>query len=90
MILDDKLQQQIEEEKKKIRRLRFLVDLTTSTLYQDQNLTLAEARQIVQNVKKVVLELFPDKEQTFDLILLPRFERILFERWGTGLSDSVH
>ncbi len=74
----------IQEEKEKIRRLRCLVDLTTSVLYQDYSLTLEEARQVVENTEKIILKMFPDKQQTFDIVLLPRFERILRERWGQG------
>lgn len=88
--MEENREQLIEEEKRRTRRLRFLVDLTTSTLYQDQTLSLVEARQIVWNVKRMVTQLFPGKEETFDLILLPRFERILYERWGVGMSDVVH
>jgi hypothetical protein len=80
----------IKEEEKNIRRLRFLVDLTTSVLYQDETLTLEEARNVVRNTKRAILAMFPDKQQTFDIVLLPRFERILHERWGTGMSGLVH
>ncbi len=80
----------IKEEEKNIRRLRFLVDLTTSVLYQDQTLTLEEARNMVRNTEKAILAMFPDKQQTFDIVLLPRFERILHERWGAGMSGLVH
>ena len=70
-------EQLIEEEKTKIRRLRFLVDLTTSVLYQDQKMTIQEARAFVRNTEKAILAMFPDKQETFDIVLLPRFERIL-------------
>jgi hypothetical protein len=80
----------IQEENKKIRRLRFLVDLTTSVLYQDSELTLDEARTMVRNTEKAILNMFPDKQQTFDLLLLPRFDRILRERWGAGVESVVH
>ncbi|MFB3905511.1 MAG: hypothetical protein ACE15E_18860 [Acidobacteriota bacterium] len=80
----------IQEEEKKIRRLRFLVDLTTSVLYQDPTLTLEEARNMVRNTEKAILTMFPGKQQTFDIVLLPRFERILQERWGAGMSSLVH
>jgi hypothetical protein len=80
----------IQEEQKKTRRLRFLVDLTTSVLYQDQSMTLDEARVMVRNTEKAILAMFPDKQQTFDIVLLPRFQRILLERWGAGLDPLVH
>ena len=80
----------IQEEKNKIHRLRVLVDLTTSVLYQEPSLTLEEARQLVHNTESSVLMLFPDKQQTFDMVLLPRFERILHERWGKGMGYTEH
>ena len=86
----DEKQRLIEEERTKIRRLRFLVDLTTSVLYQDEKMTIQEARVIVRNTEKAILAMFPDKQQTFDIVLLPRFERILQERWGAGLNHPVN
>ena len=80
----------IQEEKKKIHRLRVLVDLTTSVLYQETSLTLEEARQLVSNTESTILSMFPDKQQTFDLVLLPRFERILRERWGRDMGYTKH
>ena len=86
----DEKQRLIEEEQTKIRRLRFLVDLTTSVLYQDEKMTIHEARVIVRNTEKAILAMFPDKQETFDIVLLPRFERILQERWGAGLHHPVN
>ena len=80
----------IEEERRKIRRLQLLVDLTANLLYQDGTLSLQQARAIVRGTEKAVLRMFPDKQFTFDLVLLPRFSRILRERWGAGLDDAVH
>ena len=80
----------IREERKKLRRLRLLVDLTTSILYQDRNLTLEEARQMIRTTEKSILRMFPDKQETFDIVLLPRFQRILRERWGGGSDPTVH
>lgn len=90
--MDDPLQREqlIQEEEKKMRRLRFLVDLTTNVLYQDSTLTLREAREMVRNTEKAILKMFPDKQQTFDMVLLPRFERILLERFGAGLDYTIH
>jgi hypothetical protein len=35
----------------------------------------------VKGVKKQALRLFPEKEETFDLIYLPRFRRLLREKY---------
>ena len=90
MSASPELQGLIEEEKKKIRRLRLLVDLTMSVLYQDAELTLEEARRMIGGAEKAILNMFPDKQRTFDILLLPRFERVLRERWGVGLDSTVH
>lgn len=80
----------IEEERRRLARLRLLVDLTVSELYQDRALTLSEARLLIRSTERAVLAMFPGQQSTFDLLLLPRFERILFERWGRGLQDQVN
>ena len=82
--------QEIVEERKKLRRLTFLVDLTTSILYQDPDLTLSQAINLVENTEKAILRMFPDKQSTYDLILRPRFDRILNERWPLEPNEQVH
>ena len=68
------------EEERRIRTLRFLVDFSLAYLAQTQ-MNLEEAQAVVQGVKKQALRLFPDKEETFDLIYLPRFQRLLREKY---------
>ena len=34
--------------------------------------------------------MFPDKQLTFDIVLLPQFERVLRESWGEGMDYTVH
>jgi hypothetical protein len=67
-------------EERKIRRLRRAMDLTATLLWQ-VNLTLEEARDVVNHAKLTALELFPDKAETFDLIYGSRFRRILVEKY---------
>ncbi len=81
---DDDRKAQIELENRMLRRLRFLVDLTFATLAQDDTLTLDEAWQHVTALKGAALAMFPGKEQAFDLIYLPRFSRLLAERFGAN------
>jgi hypothetical protein len=45
------------------------------------DLTLEEARDVVNHAKQTALQLFPDKEETFDLIYGSRFRRILAEKY---------
>ena len=80
----------IQEENRRIRRLRVLVDLTRNVIYQDASLGHSDARQMVIDLRKVASSLFPGKEHTFDLVLWPRFDRILKERFGKGMDSTVH
>ena len=78
---DDDLKAKIEDENKQIRRLRFLVDLTFATIAQDYDLTLDQAWEHVLALKGAAVAMFPGKEETFDLLYLPRFSRLLQERF---------
>lgn len=78
---DDDRAARIEHENKMIRRLRFLVDLTFATIAQDDSITFDEAWEHVRALKAAAVNMFPGKDQTFDLIYLPRFSRLLAERF---------
>ena len=70
----------IEEENKRIRRLRFIVDFSIACIQQSQ-MSLDEAIRIVEDVKRQALSLFPGKEEAFDIIYKPRFRRIINEKF---------
>jgi hypothetical protein len=72
---------QMEEENRKIRYLRFLVDLSILLIQQD-NLLLEEALERVEDVKRAACSLFPGKEEVFELVYRPRFNRVIQERFG--------
>ena len=67
-------------EERKIRRLRRAMDVAAALLWRI-DLSLDEARDVVEHAKHTALQLFPDKEQTFDLIYGSRFRRILSEKY---------
>ena len=67
-------------EERKVRRLRRAMDLAAALLWQI-DLTLEEAQDVVNHAKYTALQLFPDKEETFDLIYGSRFRRILVEKY---------
>jgi hypothetical protein len=71
----------VAEEAGRARLLRMIVDLTANVLMQ-QPLSWNEAQALVAATRSRALELFPDKAATYDLILKPRFDRILQERFG--------
>ncbi|HEY2919032.1 MAG TPA: hypothetical protein VGK77_08580 [Candidatus Binatia bacterium] len=67
-------------EERKLRRLGRAMDLAAALLWR-VDLTLDEAQDVVNHAKRTALELFPDKEETFDLIYGSRFRRILVEKY---------
>jgi len=71
----------IKEENKKIKRLRVIVDLSMNVIAQG-NLPVEDASHMVGNVRKIALNLFPGKEEAFDLIYRPRFQRLIREKYG--------
>ncbi len=76
--LDEK---EIKEENRKIRYLRFMVDFSILSIQQDE-LLIEEAQKLVEDVKRAACGLFPGKEETFELIYRPRFNRVIQERFG--------
>lgn len=77
-------------ENKKIRHLRILVDLTAQILAQDKDLKLCEALRLVEAAREAASRLFPGKEETFDLVIRPRLERILLERFQLTPQGPVN
>jgi len=67
-------------EERKLRRLGRAMDVAAALLWRVE-LTLEEAQDVVNHAKETALQLFPDKEETFDLIYGPRFRRILVEKY---------
>lgn len=71
----------VEDEERKIRRLRRTVDFSLALIAQS-DLSQLQAQKLVQVVKEKALALFPGKEETFDLIYAPRFRRLIVEKYG--------
>jgi len=74
------MEDEIMEEEKKLRRLRFIVDFAMEYI-RTQEVSHDEAISVIEGVKKHALKLFPEKESTFDLIYLGRFKRLLNEKY---------
>jgi hypothetical protein len=68
----------LAEEERRADALRRTVDVACALLRQAR-LPRDEAEEIVAFTRSRVLELFPGKEDVFDLVLAPRFARILDE-----------
>jgi hypothetical protein len=74
-------QDEIREENRKVRRLQIVVGLVTNVIRQS-DLPVEEALELVANTRQFALQLFPDKESTYDLIYQPRFRRLLSEKYN--------
>jgi len=71
-------QQAVREENRRLRYLRFLVDLALIEISRG-TYTKAQAEKVVENIRSQALQLFPGKELAFDLIYRPRFRRVIAE-----------
>ena len=69
-------QQAVGEENRRLRYLRFLVDLALIEISRG-TYTKAQAEKVVENIRSQALQLFPGKELAFDLIYRPRFRRVI-------------
>jgi len=67
-----------------------VVDLTAAVLVQGR-LSRSEAEDLVAATRRRALELFPDKEATYELILAPRFARLMneFVEPGTAAPEPA-
>lgn len=71
------------DERRRVRRLRMIVDLTANIIQNDHSMTFREARSLVECAQRAILELFPSYDRKYDILIRPHFERILRDRWPT-------
>jgi hypothetical protein len=79
--------EELDEEDRRVRQLRTVVHLALSVIAQAE-MSVGEAETMVAAVRSAALRLFPGKEFAFDLIYLPRFRRLLTERFGEGVYPA--
>ncbi len=70
--------QELQEEERRIRYVRFIVDFTSSVIMQG-TLPRREAEAMVSAARARILELFPGGEHTYELVYSRRFRRLLEE-----------
>jgi hypothetical protein len=71
----------LREEDRRLRMLRFVVDINHAILMQQTDLTLRESFDILKNTRQAARNLFPGKDEVFELIYTPRFMRTIRERF---------
>ena len=67
---------ELRDEQRRLRRVRFIVDFTTSVLMQSR-MTRAEGEALVEAARERILELFPGREETYEILYARRFARLL-------------
>ena len=71
----------IKLENRRIRAFRILTDLTFQRLCVER-MTIKEAREAVSELRMAATNLFPGKGEVFDLVIAPRLDRVIMERFG--------
>ena len=73
--------EELEEERRKIRRLQIVVSMVSQVIAQDSSVTVDEASEMVADTRRLALGMFPDKELAFNIIYWPRLQRLMRERF---------
>ena len=79
--------EEVMEENRRIRYLRYLVDFSILSI-QSEDLSFEEAMQVVMDVKRAACGLFPGKEEVFELIYRPRFNRAIRQKFHLEGQES--
>lgn len=66
----------LRDEQRRLRRVRVIVDFTTSVLTQSR-LSRREGEELVAAARERILELFPGREETYEILYARRFARLL-------------
>src|SRR5204862_7827849 len=68
-------------ERRRLRRIRMIVELTLNLIGTDTTVSHREARCLVRCARKAILDLHPSFAQRYERSIRPYFERVLAERW---------
>lgn len=68
--------EELRDEQRRLRQVRFIVDLTTSVLMQG-DLTRAEGEHLVASARTRILSLFPGRDATYDILYARRFATLI-------------
>jgi len=72
---------EVEEERRKLRRLQIMMSMVMSVISQDSDLSVEEASELAANAKRAALAMLPDKEFAYDILYKPRLQRLMAERY---------
>lgn len=69
------------ERRRRVRRVRMIVDLTLEMIRRDASITYREATSLVACARKAIVELMPQYEPEFEESVRPRLEKLIRRRW---------
>lgn len=69
---------EIDEESRRVRRLRIVVNLSLSLIAQG-DLSYEEAQEVAAAARRLAETLFPGKGEVYDLLYRPKFRRLINE-----------
>ena len=67
---------EIDEESRRIRHLRIVVNLSLSLIAQG-DMPYEDAQEMVASAKRLAEDLFPGKGHVFELLYRPQFRRLI-------------
>ncbi len=70
--------EEIEDEQRRARRVRLIVDFTCAMIAQGR-LPRRDAEQLVDAARGRILDLFPGRDETYEIVCAPRFRRVVEE-----------
>jgi hypothetical protein len=70
--------EQLADEARRAQKVRQVVDIATNLIMQS-SMTRRDAESLIAAVRERILVLFPEGEETYELIYAPRFRRLLNE-----------
>jgi hypothetical protein len=68
-------------ERRRLRRIRMIVELTLNLISSDMTVTHREACCLISCARKAILDLHPSFDVRYERIIAPHFERVLAQRW---------
>ncbi|MBI2834163.1 MAG: hypothetical protein HYX76_07020 [Acidobacteria bacterium] len=71
-------EREVQEENRRLRYVRWIVNFTSSVIMQG-GLTRAEGEELVASARARILDLFPGRDETYELLYARRFNRLLDE-----------
>ena len=68
-------------ERRRLRRIRMIIELTHNLISSDRTVSHREARCLVNCARKAILDLYPGFDERYERVVRPHFDRVLHERW---------